>query len=145
MKCSSLLSFTLALIASSSASAGVYDVYKSKVEQCIQLEEQKTPVGADDLRNLTPDEVVKYILVLKDIRIQRCSEKEELAALASEISSSENISPEAMRQKYLSVYIASQVSEFSHSDTSKLDDLDTQLKSKSLEGDLLAVMDQLKN
>ncbi|MDC5870373.1 hypothetical protein OPW39_16320 [Vibrio europaeus] len=135
----------LLMIFSQVVFANSYEEYKVKVNKCIAAEEQKTPLTVSDISDLSVDDVEKYVMFLKDIRIQRCSANEELAALADEISSSESVESKLLEQRYLSVYLKTQMYDFSSEEKLKLTQLDDRLQQKGLEVNMLDIVDKLKN
>jgi len=147
MKCNAKSVFVSVLLAvfSQVVLANSYEEYKVKIEECIAVEEQKAPLTVSDVSALSVDELEKYVLLLKDIRIQRCSAVEELAALADEISSSESVVSKLMEQRYLSVYLEAQMHNLSAEDKLKLTELDNRLEKKGLEVNMLDIVDELKN
>ncbi|TFH89615.1 hypothetical protein [Vibrio ouci] len=147
MKCSVKAVFVSALLMtfSQAAFSNSYEEYKVKVKECIVAEEQKAPLTVSDIRDLSVDDVEKYVLFLKDIRIQRCSANEELAALADEISLSESVESKLMEQRYLSVYLKTQMRDFSSEEKLKLTQLENRLQQKGLEVNMLEIVDKLKN
>ncbi|NOH24442.1 hypothetical protein [Vibrio europaeus] len=147
MKCNAKAIFVSALLMTLSqvVFANSYEEYKVKVKECIAVEEQKAPLTVSDISDLSVDDVEKYVLFLKDIRIQRCSASEELAALADEISSTESVESKLMEQKYLSVYLKAQMHDLSSEEKLKLTQLDNRLQQKGLEVNMLEIVDELKN
>ncbi|MDC5852419.1 hypothetical protein OPW32_24805 [Vibrio europaeus] len=146
MKCHAKAAFVaLLMIFSQVVFANSYEEYKVKVNKCIAAEEQKTPLTVSDISDLSVDDVEKYVMFLKDIRIQRCSANEELAALADEISSSESVESKLLEQRYLSVYLKTQMYDFSSEEKLKLTQLDDRLQQKGREVNMLDIVDKLKN
>ncbi len=122
-----------------------YDAYKDSVKYCIEIENQKSPVTINDLHGLKPEDIDKYLLLLKDIRIQECSKSYEMVALVNEISSSnELINADKLSDRYLSIYIKRRMNTFSKNELSKLNQLDSSLKEKSLEVNMLSLWEKLK-
>ncbi|ENM5927810.1 hypothetical protein ILY70_003881 [Vibrio mimicus] len=122
-----------------------YDAYKDSVKYCIEIENQKSPVTINDLHGLKPEDIDKYLLLLKDIRIQECSKPYEMVALVNEISSSnELINADKLSDRYLSIYIKRRMNTFSKNELSKLNQLDSSLKEKSLEVNMLSLWEKLK-
>lgn len=123
-----------------------YDAYKDSVKYCIEIENQKSPVTINDLHGLKPEDIDKYLLLLKDIRIQECSKPYEMVALVNEISSSnELINADKLSDRYLSIYIKRRMNTFSKNELSKLNQLDSSLKEKSLEVNMLSLWEKLKD
>lgn len=123
-----------------------YDAYKDSVKYCIEIENQKSPVTINDLHGLKPEDIDKYLLLLKDIRIQECSKPYEMVALVNEISSSnELINADKLSDRYLSIYIKRRMNTFSKNELSKLNQLDSSLKEKSLEINMLSLWEKLKD
>ncbi|MDC5842185.1 hypothetical protein OPW33_22925 [Vibrio europaeus] len=147
MKCNvkAILLPALLMTLSQVVFANSYEEYKVKVKECIAVEEQKAPLTVSDISDLSVDDVEKYILFLKDIRIQRCSANEELAALADEINSKESVDSKLMEQRYLSVYLKAQMHDLSSEEKLMLTQLDNRLQQKGLEVNMLEIVDELKN
>lgn len=123
-----------------------YNAYKDSVKYCIEIENQKSPVTINDLHGLKPEDIDKYLLLLKDIRIQECSKPYEMVALVNEISSSnELINADKLSDRYLSIYIKRRMNTFSKNELSKLNQLDSSLKEKSLEVNMLSLWEKLKD
>ncbi|MEF3023146.1 hypothetical protein V4D05_18700 [Vibrio mimicus] len=123
-----------------------YDAYKDSVKYCIEIENQKSPVTINDLHGLKPEDIDKYLLLLKDIRIQECSKPYEMVALVNEISSSNDlINADKLSDRYLSIYIKRRMNTFSKNELSKLNQLDSSLKEKSLEVNMLSLWEKLKD
>lgn len=123
-----------------------YDAYKDSVKNCIEIENQKSPVTISDLHGLKPEDIDKYLLLLKDIRIQECSKSYEMEALVNEISSgNELINIDKLSERYLSIYIKKRTNTLSENELSKLNQLDSSLKEKSLEVNMLSLWEKLKD
>lgn len=123
-----------------------YDAYKDSVKNCIEIENQKTPVTINDLHGLKPEDIDKYLLLLKDIRIQECSKSYEMEALVNELSSgNELINIDKLSERYLSIYIKKRTNTLSENELSKLNQLDSSLKEKSLEVNMLSLWEKLKD
>ncbi|WP_217526163.1 hypothetical protein [Vibrio cholerae] len=123
-----------------------YDAYKDSVKNCIEIENQKAPVTISDLHGLKPKDIDKYLLLLKDIRIQECSKSYEMEALVNELSSgNELISIDKLSERYLSIYIKKRTNTLSENELSKLNQLDSSLKEKSLEVNMLSLWEKLKD
>ncbi|MFG5030169.1 hypothetical protein [Vibrio cholerae] len=123
-----------------------YDVYKDSVKNCIEIENQKSPVTINDLHGLKPEDIDKYLLLLKDIRIQECSKSYEMEALVNELSSgNELINIDKLSERYLSIYIKKRTNTLSENELSKLNQLDSSLKEKSLEVNMLSLWEKLKD
>ncbi|EJL6522468.1 hypothetical protein RDG66_17610 [Vibrio cholerae] len=123
-----------------------YDAYKDSVKNCIEIENQKAPVTISDLHGLKPEDIDKYLLLLKDIRIQECSKSYEMEALVNELSSgNELISIDKLSERYLSIYIKKRTNALSENELSKLNQLDSSLKEKSLEVNMLSLWEKLKD
>ncbi|ENM3848724.1 hypothetical protein ACPFUL_002755 [Vibrio cholerae] len=123
-----------------------YDAYKDSVKNCIEIENQKAPVTISDLHGLKPEDIDKYLLLLKDIRIQECSKSYEMEALVNELSSgNELISIDKLSERYLSIYIKKRTNTLSENELSKLNQLDSSLKEKSLEVNMLSLWEKLKD
>lgn len=122
-----------------------YDAYKDSVKNCIEIENQKSPVTINDLHGLKPEDIDKYLLLLKDIRIQECSKSYEMEALVNELSSgNELININKLSERYLSIYIKKRTNTLSENELSKLNQLDSSLKEKSLEVNMLSLWEKLK-
>ncbi|HDZ3715761.1 TPA: hypothetical protein RSW55_003770 [Vibrio vulnificus] len=123
-----------------------YDAYKDSVKNCIEIENQKSPVTINDLHGLKPEDIDKYLLLLKDIRIQECSKSYEMEALVNELSSGNDlINIDKLSERYLSIYIKKRTSTLSENELSKLNQLDSSLKEKSLEVNMLSLWEKLKD
>lgn len=123
-----------------------YDAYKNSVKNCIEIEDQKSPVTINDLHGLKPEDIDKYLLLLKDIRIQECSKSYEMEALVNELSSgNELINIDKLSERYLSIYIKKRTNTLSENELSKLNQLDSSLKEKSLEVNMLSLWEKLKD
>lgn len=123
-----------------------YDAYKDSVKNCIEIENQKSPVTINDLHGLKPEDIDKYLLLLKDIRIQECSKSYEMEALVNELSSgNELININKLSERYLSIYIKKRTNTLSENELSKLNQLDSSLKEKSLEVNMLSLWEKLKD
>ncbi|RBO14612.1 hypothetical protein DSL61_16365 [Vibrio cholerae] len=123
-----------------------YDAYKDSVKNCIEIENQKAPVTISDLHGLKPEDIDKYLLLLKDIRIQECSKSYEMEALVNELSSgNELINIDTLSERYLSIYIKKRTNTLSENELSKLNQLDSSLKEKSLEVNMLSLWEKLKD
>lgn len=123
-----------------------YDAYKKSVKNCIEIENQKSPVTINDLHGLKPEDIDKYLLLLKDIRIQECSKSYEMEALVNELSSgNELINIDKLSERYLSIYIKKRTNTLSENELSKLNQLDSSLKEKSLEVNMLSLWEKLKD
>lgn len=123
-----------------------YDAYKDSVKNCIEIENQKSPVTINDLHGLKPEDIDKYLLLLKDIRIQECSKSYEMEALVNELSSgNELINIDKLSERYLSIYIKKRTNTLSENELSKLNQLDSSLKEKSLEVNMLSLGEKLKD
>ncbi len=123
-----------------------YDAYKDSVKNCIEIENQKSPVTINDLHGLKPEDIDKYLLLLKDIRIQECSKSYEMEALVNELSSgNELINIDKLSERYLSIYIKKRTNTLSENELSKLNQLDSSLKEKSLEVNMLSLWEKLKD
>lgn len=123
-----------------------YDAYKDSVKNCIEIENQKSPVTISDLHGLKPEDIDKYLLLLKDIRIQECSKSYEMEALVNELSSgNELINIDKLSERYLSIYIKKRTNTLSENELSKLNQLDSSLKEKSLEVNMLSLWEKLKD
>lgn len=123
-----------------------YDAYKDSVKSCIGIENQKSPVTISDLHGLKPEDIDKYLLLLKDIRIQECSKSYEMEALVNELSSgNELINIDKLSERYLSIYIKKRTNTLSENELSKLKQLDSSLKEKSLEVNMLSLWEKLKD
>lgn len=123
-----------------------YDAYKDSVKNCIEIENQKSPVTINDLHGLKPEDIDKYLLLLKDIRIQECSKSYEMEALVNELSSgNELINIDKLSERYLSIYIKKRTNTLSENELSKLNQLDSSLKEKSLEVNMLSLWERLKD
>lgn len=123
-----------------------YDAYKDSVKNCIEIENQKAPVTISDLHGLKPEDIDKYLLLLKDIRIQECSKSYEMEALVNELSSgNELINIDKLSELYLSIYIKKRTNTLSENELSKLNQLDSSLKEKSLEVNMLSLWEKLKD
>lgn len=123
-----------------------YDAYKDSVKNCIEIENQKSPVTINDLHGLKPEDIDKYLLLLKDIRIQECSKSYEIEALVNELSSgNELINIDKLSKRYLSIYIKKRTNTLSENELSKLNQLDSSLKEKSLEVNMLSLWEKLKD
>lgn len=123
-----------------------YDAYKDSVKNCIEIENQKSPVTINDLHGLKPEDIDKYLLLLKDIRIQECSKSYEMEALVNELSSgNELINVNKLSERYLSIYIKKRTNTLSENELSKLNQLDSSLKEKSLEVNMLSLWEKLKD
>lgn len=123
-----------------------YDAYKDSVKNCIEIENQKAPVTISDLHGLKPEDIDKYLLLLKDIRIQECSKSYEMEALVNELSSgNELINIDKLSKRYLSIYIKKRTNTLSENELSKLNQLDSSLKEKSLEVNMLSLWEKLKD
>ncbi len=123
-----------------------YDAYKDSVKNCIEIENQKSPVTINDLHGLKPEDIDKYLLLLKDIRIQECSKSYEMEALVNELSSgNELINIDKLSERYLSIYIKKRTNTLSENELSKLNQLDSSLKEKSLEVNILSLWEKLKD
>lgn len=66
-------------------------------------------------------------------------------ALADEISSTESVESKLMEQRYLSVYLKTQMHDFSSEEKLKLTQLDSRLEQKGLEVNMLEIVDELKD
>ncbi|WP_337921361.1 hypothetical protein [Vibrio cholerae] len=123
-----------------------YDAYKDSVKNCIEIENQKSPFTINDLHGLKPEDIDKYLLLLKDIRIQECSKSYEMEALVNELSSgNELINIDKLSERYLSIYIKKRTNTLSENELSKLNQLDSSLKEKSLEVNMLSLWEKLKD
>ncbi len=123
-----------------------YDAYKDSVKNCIEIENRKSPVTINDLHELKPEDIDKYLLLLKDIRIQECSKSYEMEALVNELSSgNELININKLSERYLSIYIKKRTNTLSENELSKLNQLDSSLKEKSLEVNMLSLWEKLKD
>ncbi|WP_046030615.1 hypothetical protein [Vibrio vulnificus] len=123
-----------------------YDAYKDSVKNCIEIENQKSPVTINDLHGLKPEDIDKYLLLLKDIRIQECSKSYEMEALVNELSSGNDlINIDKLSERYLSIYIKKRTNTLSENELSKLNQLDSLLKEKSLEVNMLSLWEKLKD
>ncbi|HGS4862477.1 TPA: hypothetical protein ACMDQZ_003494 [Vibrio cholerae] len=123
-----------------------YDAYKDSVKNCIKIENQKSPVTINDLHGLKPEDIDKYLLLLKDIRIKECSKSYEMEALVNELSSgNELINIDKLSERYLSIYIKKRTNTLSENELSKLNQLDSSLKEKSLEINMLSLWERLKD
>ncbi|EOX3120925.1 hypothetical protein ACX6FB_003558 [Vibrio cholerae] len=123
-----------------------YDAYKDSVKNCIEIENRKSPVTINDLHGLKPEDIDKYLLLLKDIRIQECSKSYEMEALVNELSSgNELININKLSERYLSIYIKKRTNTLSENELSKLNQLDSSLKEKSLEVNMLSLWEKLKD
>ncbi|HAS6385904.1 TPA: hypothetical protein RZA60_003308 [Vibrio vulnificus] len=123
-----------------------YDAYKDSVKNCIEIENQKSPVTINDLHGLKSEDIDKYLLLLKDIRIQECSKSYEMEALVNELSSGNDlINIDKLSERYLSIYIKKRTNTLSENELSKLNQLDSSLKEKSLEVNMLSLWEKLKD
>lgn len=123
-----------------------YDAYKDSVKNCIEIENQKSPVTINDLHGLKPEDIDKYLLLLKDIRIQKCSKSYEMDALVNDLSSGNDlINIDKLSERYLSIYIKKRTNTLSENELSKLNQLDSSLKEKSLEVNMLSLWEKLKD
>lgn len=126
--------------------ANSYDQYKETVTNCIDIEKNKAPLAAHDLDGLKPEDVEKYLFLIKDIRIQQCSSQEEMKALVDELAASDKpVDAKDLGYRYLSIYNNRRISELSDVEKEKLNQIDASLRGKSLEVNLLDLREKLKD
>ncbi|HGE6108277.1 TPA: hypothetical protein ACGG8A_003621, partial [Vibrio cholerae] len=77
---------------------------------------------------------------------QECSKSYEMEALVNELSSgNELINIDKLSERYLSIYIKKRTNTLSENELSKLNQLDSSLKEKSLEVNILSLWEKLKD
>ncbi|MGY5540568.1 hypothetical protein [Vibrio brasiliensis] len=120
-------------IASASASASeVEDLYYQKIEQCVNDEQRKKDLTA---RDVTPEEL-KYIPIVRSLRVERCSKIEESNYVQSFGGSK---IPET-----ISTYNNRDLSALTKGELETIRNIDERLESYNLEVDLLSIYDKLK-
>lgn len=120
-------------IASASASASeVEDLYYQKIEQCVNDEQRKKDLTA---RDVTPEEL-KYIPIVRSLRVERCSKIEESNYVQSLGGSK---IPET-----ISTYNNRDLSTLTKGELETIRNIDERLESYNLEVDLLSIYDKLK-
>lgn len=123
-----------------------YELYKDTVKNCVDMEKNKTPVTPHDLNELPPEDIRKFLFLIKDIRIQHCSYQQEMRALVDELSANnESVDTKDLQNRYLSIYNNRRLKALNDEEKDKLNQLDASLKNKSLEINLLDLWDELKN
>jgi len=137
----------LSLLTSSiSLAANSYDLYKETVTNCADIEKDKVPLTVHDLDGFTPKDIETFFFLIKDIRVQRCSSKEEMTALVDELASSDKpVNPKELGNRYLSIYNHQRLRKLSSVEQAKLHQIDMSLKGKSLEINLLDLREELKD
>nr|PMH71293.1 hypothetical protein BCU62_25025 [Enterovibrio norvegicus] len=135
---------SLLLVLSFGAGAEAYDTYEAQIEYCAGLEEAKPALTIEEIRTLAPSDVPTYLLLLKNIRIQECSNDAEMKALVEELAAAKEISTQALNSRYLSIYISQQLQAFSKEENKRLESIKEQIQGKGLEVDIPALWEQLK-
>ncbi|MBF4354115.1 hypothetical protein EAY36_22970, partial [Vibrio anguillarum] len=77
-------------------------------------------------------------------RIQQCSNSSEMKALINEIASSKSVDIDTLSDRYLSIYLERQLNFFSEAQKEKLRNIVLALADRSLETDLVALWEKLK-
>lgn len=135
---------SILLLSSISNANELYDSYKNSVEQCVASENQRPKVTAHDVKQLKPEDINNYLITIRNQRIQQCSNSSEMKALINEIASSKSVDIDTLSDRYLSIYLERQLNSFSEAQKEKLRDIDLALADKSLETDLVALWEKLK-
>ncbi len=126
--------------------ANSYELYKKAITNCIDFEKSKIKLAKNDIEDLKPEDIEKFLFLIKDIRIQRCSSQEEITALIDELASTDvSINPKEIANRYLSIYNKQRISNLSDAEKVKLNKIDKSLKEKNLEINLLDLRKELKN
>ncbi len=135
---------SILLLSSISNANELYDSYKNSVEQCVASENQRPKVTAYDVKQLKPEDINNYLITIRNQRIQQCSNSSEMKALINEIASSKSVDIDTLSDRYLSIYLERQLNSFSEAQKEKLRNIDLALADKSLETDLVALWEKLK-
>lgn len=135
---------SMLLLSSISNANELYDSYKNSVEQCVASENQRPKVTAHDVKQLKPEDINNYLITIRNQRIQQCSNSSEMKALINEIASSKSVDIDTLSDRYLSIYLERQLNSFSEAQKEKLKNIDLALADKSLETDLVALWEKLK-
>ena len=135
---------SILLLSSISNANELYDSYKNSVEQCVASENQRPKVTAHDVKKLKPEDINNYLITIRNQRIQQCSNSSEMKALINEIASSKSVDIDTLSDRYLSIYLERQLNSFSEAQKEKLRSIDLALADKSLETDLVALWEKLK-
>ena len=144
MKCNIIL--LLFLLPSISFAQSSYDIYEKSINKCIAIEKEKPSVTKDDVKHIEYEKIYKYLSILKNLRIQKCSYKEEMQALVDELSLKDDvINTKNLRDKYLSIYNKHRLNTLSDKEKKELEILEKSFKNKNLEVKILKLMDVLKN
>ncbi|MBF4236919.1 hypothetical protein EAY82_20615, partial [Vibrio anguillarum] len=81
---------------------------------------------------------------IRNQRIQQCSNSSEMKALINEIASSKSVDIDTLSDRYLSIYLERQLNFFSEAQKEKLRNIVLALADRSLETDLVALWEKLK-
>ncbi|MCE9686435.1 hypothetical protein LZP73_09445 [Shewanella sp. AS16] len=119
-----------------------YQIYESKVSECVAIEKSKTPVQASDLAGIDRETAAVGIFYLKDKRIVDCSATDELRALAHELLNKKADVSE-LKHKYMSIDSVEREQEFSQLAEPQRHRLVSAVEGKSLEVDLVSLFDEL--
>ena len=123
----------------------LYDNYKESFETCISEEKKREPLTINDIKMLNDADVVKYLPILKNQRIQECSNDSEMKSLIYEISKSESINTNELSDKYMSIYLSRQLSSFSKDEKERLREINGMLINKGLEINIINLLEDLNN
>ena len=133
MQCAKILVFVALAFTNAQVFANDFlDNYYSKVEECIAIEKNKPDVT----ENQISIREVKYLSIIRSLRIEKCSKVEEL----SYIENTKN----SMLKATLSAYNKMDLSKLTTKELVLLRELDSKLKAYSLETDLLSIFEDLE-
>lgn len=135
---------SLLLFLSLGADADTYNIYETKLLQCVTLEKAKPALTYEDVRAFAPDDIAKHILLLKNIRIQECSNDAEMKALVGELASDEELDKQRLSSRYLSIAISQQLQTFTKEENKRLQAIKELVQGKGLEVDIPLLWEQLK-
>ena len=133
MQCAKLtVCLTLPLLSFGALCDDSLDNYYSKVEECIAFEKSKP--------DLTEEQVslneMKYLPLVRSMRIEDCSREEELDYIDNTKSSDLKVT--------LSAYNKRDLSKLSEDEVALLEELNNELEGYNLETDLLAIYEKLE-
>ena len=133
MQCAKIIMFIALAFTSAQVFANNFlDSYYSKVEECISIEKNKPDVTANQISI----HEVKYLSIIRSLRIEDCSKVEELSYIVN--------TERSTLKETLSTYNKNNLSKLTTKEQDLLKELDSKLKAYSLETDLLSVFDDLE-
>lgn len=136
MRCVRLTVLTTTLVALSfqTLADDLLDVYYIKVEECIAIEKTK-PDLTDSQVSLSE---VRYLPLIRNIRIENCSKTEEVAYLADRNGDGAEL------KTTLSSYNESDSAKLTRQELLLVEELNEKLQNYNLEVDLLSIYEKLE-